>query len=72
MLNLFIAVVVNAMQAEHARELEAAQAGDAQAGLAPDQSVHAELRALREEVRALHAALGPHANLTSNTTEATR
>lgn len=50
MLNLFIAVVVNAMQAEHARELAREQAED---------PVRGELRALREEVRALRAALAP-------------
>jgi voltage-gated sodium channel len=50
MLNLFIAVVVNAMQTEHARELAQEQGED---------PVRAELRALREEVRALRAALAP-------------
>ena len=50
MLNLFIAVVVNAMQAEHAREIAQAEAED---------PLRAELRALREEVRALRAALAP-------------
>lgn len=50
MLNLFIAVVVNAMQTEHARELAQEQGED---------PVRAELRGLREEVRALRAVLAP-------------
>ena len=72
MLNLFIAVVVNAMQAEHAREVEAAQGQDASAMAAPETALHAELRALREEVRALRAALSPHANITPNASEGAR
>jgi voltage-gated sodium channel len=72
MLNLFIAVVVNAMQAEHAREIEAAQGQAASLVAAPETALYAELRALREEVRALHAALGPRAHVTPNATEAAR
>ena len=72
MLNLFIAVVVNAMQAEHAREIEAAQGQAASAMAAPEPALHAELRALREELRALRAALSPHANITPNASEGTR
>ena len=55
MLNLFIAVVVNAMQAEHAKEIEmeAQQSGRA----TDEQSVSAELRALRGEIRSLREAL---------------
>jgi len=72
MLNLFIAVVVNAMQAEHAREIEAAQGQDASAMAATETALHAELRALREEVRALRAALSPHAHITPNASEGAR
>jgi voltage-gated sodium channel len=55
MLNLFIAVVVNAMQAEHAKEIDVA----AQQNSWPmdDESVRAELRALRGELRGLREAL---------------
>jgi len=72
MLNLFIAVVVNAMQAEHAREIEAARSQDAKAGAVPEPTVDAELRALREEVRALRTALVRQAGIPSNATEVTR
>ncbi|KPK06681.1 MAG: hypothetical protein AMJ64_08495 [Betaproteobacteria bacterium SG8_39] len=72
MLNLFIAVVVNAMQAEHAREIEAAQAQDAKAGAAPQQAVHAELCALRDELRALRAVLTQQASVTPKTAQADR
>jgi len=54
MLNLFIAVVVNAMQAEHAREIEADKA---QAAHSPDDALRVEMQALRDEVRALRAVL---------------
>jgi voltage-gated sodium channel len=55
MLNLFIAVVVNAMQAEHAREVEMdAQQDGRMTGGDP---VSAELRALRCEVQSLREAL---------------
>lgn len=55
MLNLFIAVVVNAMQAEHAKEIEMEAQ---QSGRATDaQSVSAELRALRGEIRSLREAV---------------
>lgn len=50
MLNLFIAVVVNAMQAEHARELEGEQAS-------AEATLRDELRALRSEVQALRLEL---------------
>lgn len=57
MLNLFIAVVVNAMQAEHAREL-----AEDEVRVAPEApslgTVQAELKALRSEVRELRTALG--------------
>jgi len=54
MLNLFIAVVVNAMQAEHAREVEADRVP-----IAPERvdALHAEVRTLRGEIRALRVAL---------------
>jgi voltage-gated sodium channel len=54
MLNLFIAVVVNAMQAEHAREIEADKA---RAAHSPDEALRVEMQALRDEVRALRAVL---------------
>jgi len=54
MLNLFIAVVVNAMQVEHARETAPAPAED---------PVRAELRALREEISALRGALASRADV---------
>jgi voltage-gated sodium channel len=57
MLNLFIAVVVNAMQAEHAREIQDAQATDTKTSAAPEAMLHSELRALRNEVQALRALL---------------
>jgi voltage-gated sodium channel len=55
MLNLFIAVVFNAIQAEHAKEIDVA----AQQNSWPmdDESVRAELRALRGELRGLREAL---------------
>jgi voltage-gated sodium channel len=57
MLNLFIAVIVNAIQAEH--EIELRQKGDsAQAGRESESAaVREELRALREEIRSLRLAL---------------
>jgi len=54
MLNLFIAVVVNAMQAEHAREV--AQ-GEAPAAPQTAELLRAEMQALRGEVAAARAAL---------------
>ena len=56
MLNLFIAVVVNAMQAEHAKEVQA-EAG-LPVGTAPEQQLlQAEMQALRAEVQKLREAL---------------
>jgi voltage-gated sodium channel len=52
MLNLFIAVVVNAMQAEHARELERERQSTSREGR-PEDDLHAEIRALRSEIQAL-------------------
>ncbi len=69
MLNLFIAVVVNAMQAEHARETEAAQVENLQADAAREPMIHAELRALREEVHALRSMLIQRAGTPPNATE---
>jgi len=56
MLNLFIAVVVNAMQAEHAREAEAAESDTAEHE-PPDRRLREELQALHIEVRRLREAL---------------
>jgi len=56
MLNLFIAVVVNAMQAEHAKEIEM-EARHAKASTREVDSVSAELRALRGEIQNLRDAL---------------
>ena len=55
MLNLFIAVIVNAIQAEH--ELELRDKAEVEAAETENLSMQQELRALREEVRALHAVL---------------
>jgi len=54
MLNLFIAVIVNAIQAEHDLELRDKAEADAEAKATP---VERELRALREEVQALRVAM---------------
>jgi voltage-gated sodium channel len=56
MLNLFIAVVVNAMQSEHARELERERRSAGLEGHADD-DLHAQIRALRSEIQALRAGL---------------
>ena len=69
MLNLFIAVVVNAMQAEHAREIEDAQATDTKTSAAPEAVLHSELRALRNEVRALRALLTQRAGIAPGASE---
>jgi voltage-gated sodium channel len=69
MLNLFIAVVVNAMQAEHAREIEDAQATDTKTSAAPEAVLHSELRALRNEVRALRALLTQRAGVAPGASE---
>jgi len=61
MLNLFIAVVVNAMQAEHAREVEA-ERGSAQQ---PADALRAEMQVLRGEVRALRDVLARTVQLNS-------
>jgi voltage-gated sodium channel len=65
MLNLFIAVVVNAMQAEHAKEIEM----DAQqnSGSKDEELVRAELRALRGEIRSLREALQHNASTLETT-----
>lgn len=54
MLNLFIAVVVNAMQQEHRREQAAEVAAESGAD-----GLYREITALRAELRELRAALGP-------------
>ncbi|MBE0613526.1 MAG: ion transporter [Burkholderiales bacterium] len=56
MLNLFIAVVVNAMQAEHAREFEA-EKSDAAEPAPTDRWLRDELQALHIEVKRLREAL---------------
>ena len=56
MLNLFIAVVVNAMQAEHAREFEA-EKSDAAERAPTDKRLRDELLALHIEVKKLREAL---------------
>ncbi len=62
MLNLFIAVVVNAMQAEHAKEVQAE--ADNAAGAAPAQRLlQAEMQALRGEVQKLREALGQNPSM---------
>jgi len=55
MLNLFIAVIVNAIQAEH--DIELHEKGEGEKKQAEPEAVQTELRALREEVRALHSLL---------------
>jgi len=72
MLNLFIAVVVNAMQAEHAREIEDVQATATTASAAPEAALHSELRALRHEVQALRALLTQRAGVAPDASETTR
>ncbi len=49
MLNLFIAVMVNAMQAEHEREVTRSRHGDTEAVLAEIAALRAEVRTLRGE-----------------------
>lgn len=56
MLNLFIAVVVNAMQAEHAREFEA-EKSNAEEHAPTDRRLRDELQALHIEVKKLRVAL---------------
>jgi voltage-gated sodium channel len=56
MLNLFIAVVVNAMHAEHAREFEA-EKGEAAQHAPADPSLRIEMQALHGELRRLREAL---------------
>lgn len=57
MLNLFIAVIVNAIQSEHAAELEAAQAGAAPAPADAAARLGEEVAALRAEIGALRGLL---------------
>lgn len=60
LLNLFIAVVVSAMQAEHAREVEERE--DRSSATIPDaQSLQLELRALHREIQSLREAMQRHA-----------
>ncbi|MBE0621460.1 MAG: ion transporter [Burkholderiales bacterium] len=68
MLNLFIAVVVNAMQTEHAREFEAEKRNAAQE--APtDMSLRVELQALHSEVKKLRESLEHNRPPTAATTQ---
>jgi len=60
MLNLFIAVIVNAIQSEH--EIELHEKGEGEKKQSEAQAVQTELRALREEVRALHSLLSARAS----------
>jgi voltage-gated sodium channel len=55
MLNLFIAVIVNAIQSEH--EIELRDKAEAEAADREEVNMHEELRALKEEVRALRTLL---------------
>jgi len=57
MLNLFIAVIVNAIQHEHAAETEVADATDRQGAADSMRSLHQEVGALRTEIGALRALL---------------
>jgi voltage-gated sodium channel len=65
MLNLFIAVIVNAIQAEHDLELKDKADAEAAGGEAEATTVQQELRALREEVSALRAVLTDKRGYTS-------
>lgn len=65
-LNLFIAVVVGAMQAEHdaaaelaAAEVRAENRRAEEAAVADRRGLHDEIRALREDIAALRAQMGP-------------
>jgi voltage-gated sodium channel len=53
MLNLFIAIIVNAMQSVHEEERSSAS---------PDAELHAELQLLREEMRQLRDAMARGSN----------
>lgn len=57
MLNLFIAIIVNAMQSVHDDEQAAASAAADAARAHAEAEMHGEFRALREEIRALRAEL---------------
>lgn len=52
MLNLFIAVIVNAIQAEHEVEIK-----DKNAAPTPEAALHEEIRAMRIELQELRHAL---------------
>jgi len=57
MLNLFIAVIVNAMQSTQMQEIQEAEAAIQQAGHADAEALMAELRQLRSEVAELRSLL---------------
>jgi voltage-gated sodium channel len=60
MLNLFIAIIVNAMQSFEQAEQGATRAVVAEARDHIEADLHQELRALREEIARLRADLSPH------------
>jgi len=57
MLNLFIAIIVNAMQGVHEAELQAEQRASGAAREQVEVDLHAEMRCLRGEIAALRSAL---------------
>ena len=59
MLNLFIAVIVNAMHLEHEAETEEAAAAAAETAHGEREAILDELKALRAEIQALRAEAGP-------------
>ncbi|WP_439816642.1 ion transporter [Zavarzinia sp. CC-PAN008] len=59
MLNLFVAVIVGAMQAEHEADQREQKAAEAQEQEDRDERLLREILALRQEVAALRAATGP-------------
>jgi len=58
MLNLFIAIIVNAMQSYSDEDRSAATQASEQAKAHIEAEMHAEFRAMREEMRSLRAAIG--------------
>ncbi len=59
MLNLFIAIIVNTMQTFSEEEHALERQQDKQAEVQEQQQLHAELKAIREELQQLRAALKP-------------
>lgn len=62
MLNLFIAIIVNTMQTFSEEEHALERQQDKQAEVQEQQQLHAELKAIREELQQLRAALKPGDN----------